>query len=154
MNAFLYLLLISSLVLTSCKPQSDEETNELLPADDAEEGDVEEETPEEDAEETAQYEDGTYTEMGTYISPAGPEQIEVTLELREGEVVGVNVVPQATNEVSVKLQGLFVAGIGAEVIGMPLEEVGPFSSVNGSSLTPKGFMDAVERIKEEASLDA
>ena len=103
------------------------------------------------AEETSQYEDGTYTAAGTYASPAGPESIAVKLTVKDGLVTSVAITPNASNDKSKNFQGLFSAGISAQVVGKSLDEIGGYSSVNGSSLTPKGFDEAVAAIKVQAS---
>ena len=47
------------------------------------------------------------------------------------------------------MQGNFKAGFSELVVGKPVDQVS-LSVVNGSSLTPKGFMDALAKIKAEA----
>lgn len=103
------------------------------------------------AEESSVYEDGTYSATGTYTSPAGPESIKVTLTVKDDVVTGVSVQPQASNEKSVNFQNLFATGISAQVVGKSLDEIGGFSSVNGSSLTPDGFDAALADIQAQAS---
>lgn len=100
------------------------------------------------AEESA-YQDGEYTVMGEYTSPGGPEQIEVSLTLENGVVVDAEVVPQATLPISQQMQNAFTGGYEEFVIGKSIDEV-ELTKVAGSSLTPKGFNDAVEKIKQEA----
>lgn len=96
------------------------------------------------------YVDGTYTKTGSYVSPAGPETVGVTLTIEGDLVTAVSIETYSSNDVSQKLQDMFAEGIGAKVTGVSLDEIGEFSSVNGSSLTPKGFQDALEQIKAEA----
>lgn len=55
----------------------------------------------------------------------------------------------ATDPNSKRFQGEFADGYKAQVIGKPIAEVF-LTKVSGSSLTPKGFNDAVEKIKSEA----
>jgi uncharacterized protein with FMN-binding domain len=98
------------------------------------------------------YEDGTYTASGAYASPAGPESIAVTLTVKDDTVSSVSIVKNATNEASVNYQGLFASGISAKVVGMSLDEIGNYSSINGSSLTPNGFDAALASIKADAAL--
>lgn len=97
----------------------------------------------------SKYQDGEYTVMGEYTSPGGPEEIEVTVQLENGVIVDSEVVPQATAPISVKMQNDFESGYEEQVIGKSLDEV-QVSKVAGSSLTPKGFNDALEKIKQEA----
>ncbi len=93
--------------------------------------------------------DGTYEAMGEYTSPAGPEKISVSLTLENGVVVDSTVVPQAVNPNSVKFQGIFTENYKAQVIGKKISEL-KLDKVSGSSLSPKGFNNAVEKITAEA----
>lgn len=107
-----------------------------------------------DSEETGAYRDGSYSAEGGYQSPAGPETVGVELAIADGVITAVTVTPQSENSVSAKLQGQLAAGIGDLVIGQPLETIEEFDAVNGSSLSPEGFQEAVEKIKEEAAQSA
>lgn len=102
-----------------------------------------------DAMMAADYKDGTYSAVGVYRSPAGGEQVDVTLTLKDGVVTDATFQGEATNPKSVMLQGKFGEGFKEEVVGKNIDELS-LSVVNGSSLTPLGFMDAVEKIKAEA----
>lgn len=95
------------------------------------------------------YKDGTYTAIGGYISPAGEETVEITLVVKNDVVISGTSVTKATNPVSVKLQNLFKDGFNEVVAGKSIDELS-LTVVNGSSLTPKGFMDALMKIKEQA----
>lgn len=99
--------------------------------------------------EESAYQNGEYTVMGAYTSPGGPEEIEVTLMLENGVIVDAKVVPQATLPISQQMQNAFSSGYEEFVIGRSIDEV-QLTKVSGSSLTPKGFNDAVEQIKQEA----
>lgn len=103
-------------------------------------------------EESSVYEDGTYTASGDYASPAGPESIAVTLTVKNDIVSSVSITKNATNETSINFQGLFAAGISGQVVGKSLDEIGNYSSVNGSSLTPNAFDAALASIKADAAL--
>lgn len=95
------------------------------------------------------YKDGTYSKQGTYQSHAGDESIEITLVLKSDTVSEVQIVSNAEHDVSKKMQGLFIAGINAEVVGKKINELS-VGKVNGSSLTGNGFNQALESIKSEA----
>ncbi len=97
----------------------------------------------------SQYADGEYSVMGEYTSPGGPEQIEVSVTLENDIIVDAEVVPQATLPISVKMQEAFTSGYEEFVIGKDIDEV-ELTKVAGSSLTPKGFNDALEKIKQES----
>lgn len=96
------------------------------------------------------YQDGTYSATGHYTSPAGAESVEVTLTLKDGVVTDAQFTGNATHPASKKWQGNFAAGFKDQVVGKKLDEI-KLGVVNGSSLAPKGFMDAVAQVKAEAS---
>lgn len=101
----------------------------------------------------SQFKDGTYSTTGSYISPAGAEEIAVTLTLKEDTVVSATVVGKATNPASIRWQQQFNAGYSAQVVGRLIEDIS-LNVVNGSSLTPKGFNEALIKIKSDASIAA
>jgi hypothetical protein len=93
--------------------------------------------------------DGTYTVTGGYQSPGGPETIGVTVSVANGVVTAVEVAPQAINDTSSRYQGQFAGGIAGEIVGKPLAEV-EVTRVAGSSLTGRGFNEALDQIRSEA----
>lgn len=95
------------------------------------------------------YEDGTYDALGSYTSPAGAEQVAVSVTLKNDIITSASFDGNSANPISQKLQGQFEAGFQAEVVGKSIDSVA-LTVVNGSSLTPKGFMDALAKIKVEA----
>lgn len=97
------------------------------------------------------YGDGTYTETGSYQSPAGPEEVGVTLTLEADVVSGVEVEPMPDNPTTTEYQGRFASGIADAVVGKKLDELS-VDKVAGSSLTSGGFNDAVDKIKSQAQL--
>lgn len=99
--------------------------------------------------EKSSYKDGTYEAVGNYTSPAQKEEIEVELTVKDGMVTEAVFNGKATNEVSIKMQGKFKEGFAEEVVGKKLDEIA-LTVVNGSSLTPKGFMDALTKVKQQA----
>ena len=103
------------------------------------------------AEVSAMYKDGTYTKTGTYKSPAGTENVEVTLTLAKDVVTDAVFKGLATNPGSVANQKKFADGFKGEVVGKSIDAIA-LTVVNGSSLSPKGFMDAVAQIKTEAHI--
>ena len=100
-----------------------------------------------------QYADGTYNATGHYVSPAGAESVDVTVTLEGGVVADAQFKGNATNPASVKNQGKFAAGFREQVVGKPIDQIS-LGVVNGSSLAPKGFMDALKQIKTEAQTAA
>lgn len=99
------------------------------------------------------YADGTYSSAGSYLSPAGREEIYVTLVLDGDSISDASVETRATNPTSRMMQGAFSQGFREQVVGKNIDEIS-LSVVNGSSLTPKGFMDALSEIKAEAQVSA
>lgn len=95
------------------------------------------------------YKDGTYTATGTYSSPAGTEHVEITLTIQNDTVATGSFVGKAQNPTSKKMQALFSEGFNSYVVGKKVDDI-TLKAVNGSSLTPKGFMDALTQIKVEA----
>lgn len=172
----LFLLIVSGVLFTACKSEvedadltlpSNEEVEEETGIDTNLDGNTEADEedsntttpssstttpPSNSAEESSVYEDGTYTASGTYTSPAGPESIAVTITVKDDVVSSVSITQNATHEASIKFQGLFSAGISGQVVGKSLADIGNYSSVNGSSLTPNGFDIALASIKAEAAL--
>lgn len=96
------------------------------------------------------YKDGTYTVVGNYTSPGGAEELGVTVTLKDGVITETSVEPKATRPNSVKFQGIFAENYKPLVEGKKIDEV-KLDKVSGSSLAPKGFNDALEKIKTEAA---
>lgn len=97
------------------------------------------------------YEDGEYTETGGYQSPAGPEEVGVTLTLESDVVTAVEVEPMPENPTTKVYQERFAGGISEAIVGRKLDDLS-VDKVAGSSLTSGGFNDAVDTIKSEARL--
>ena len=95
------------------------------------------------------YKDGTYTQDGAYMSPGGDESIGVKLTIKDGVVVDSEVTPHAERPMSQKFQGIFAENYKQLVVGKKIDDL-KLDKVSGSSLSPKGFNDAVEKIKAEA----
>lgn len=93
--------------------------------------------------------DGQYQATGSYKSPAGDEELGVTITIQDNIVTDASVDVVAENQVSIKMQTLFQEGFQEEVIGKNITEV-ELDKVNGSSLTSVGFNDAVDQIIEQA----
>lgn len=95
------------------------------------------------------YKDGTYAADGMYTSPAGEESVHVSFTLKNGVVESSTYQGTATLGKSQQYQEAFGMGYQEMVTGKMLDEIA-LDVVNGSSLTPKGFMDALLKIKVEA----
>ncbi len=96
------------------------------------------------------YSDGTYAATGEYRSPAGSEQVEVSLTLKDDTIVDATFAADSSSGRSKQYMAKFAEGFKEQVVGKSIDGLS-LGVVNGSSLTPKGFMDAVRNIKEQAS---
>jgi uncharacterized protein with FMN-binding domain len=96
------------------------------------------------------YKNGTYTATGSYSSPGGTQQIEVTLTLANDVVTAASAVGKATDGDAREFQSEFVANFKGQVVGKSIASLN-LGKVSGSSLTPKGFNSAVSAIKSQAS---
>lgn len=101
------------------------------------------------AEQAGAYKDGTYTAVGDYTSPGGAEQLGVTLTIANGVVTSSEVEVKATRPISKTRQTDFAENYKPQVEGKSIDEI-VLTKVSGSSLSPKGFNDAVEQIKQQA----
>ena len=95
------------------------------------------------------YKNGTYTASATYQTPEEPESLEITVTLDNNVVTDAIFNGQARDKTSREMQALFAEGFKEQVVGKPIDEIA-LTVVNGSSLTPKGFMDALQKVKQEA----
>lgn len=95
------------------------------------------------------YKDGEYMQTGSYKSPAGMEEIDVKIVLTKNIVTSAEVTPKAENPISKAKQNAFANGYKEMVVGKNITDLN-LVKVAGSSLTPKGFNDAVAKIKAVA----
>jgi hypothetical protein len=96
--------------------------------------------------------DGTYTVIGGYQSPADAaetETIVVTLSIIDGIITEAVVQPQASHPTSRRYQDQFAGGVAEKVVDKPLAEV-EVTRVAGSSLTGRGFNEALDQIRAQA----
>lgn len=98
---------------------------------------------------TRKYKDGAYSADGAYTSPAGQETVSVSFVIKDDIIVESEFFGNATNPASKRLQGQFADGFKQHVVGKSIDSIS-LTVVNGSSLTPKGFMDALLKIKSQA----
>ena len=95
------------------------------------------------------YKNGTYNEVGNYVSPGGPREVKVRVTLQNGVIADTEFEGLATDPTSQRFQGEFAENYESMVVGKSIDEV-ELSKVAGSSLTPIGFNDALEKIKAQA----
>jgi len=96
------------------------------------------------------YADGTYSALGGYQSPNGPETVGLSVTLANGVISAIEVTPGATGGTSQRYQSQFAEGIVAETVGKSLDELS-VGRVAGSSLTSGGFNEALKAIKADAN---
>jgi uncharacterized protein with FMN-binding domain len=97
----------------------------------------------------SQYKDGIYSAQGSYVSPGGPREIGLTITLENNVITDTTFEGNAEDPASKRFQGEFGDNYSPLIIGKNIDEV-TLTKVSGSSLTPKGFTDALEKIKTEA----
>lgn len=119
------------------------------PTDSATEGTPEATPAEGDTSTNSKYKDGTYSVKGVYTSPAGPEEFPVTITLAGDKITDATMTVNSENKGSVNFQTQFKDNFKEFVIGKNIDEV-VLTKVSGSSLTPKGFNDALAKVKTEA----
>ena len=95
------------------------------------------------------YKDGTYSATGVYVSPGGGDQIGVTLTLKNDIITDISVTPKPGDNTSARFESIFAANYKPMVLGKNIATV-QLSKVSGSSLTSRGFNDALNQIKAQA----
>ncbi len=95
------------------------------------------------------YADGIYEADGNYVSPGGPRDIGIKITLEDGVVTAAEFEGRATDATSKRFQGEFRDNFKSQVVGKNIDDL-DIKKVAGSSLSPIGFMDALEKIKVEA----
>lgn len=102
-----------------------------------------------DSTETSKYKDGTYSATGSYQSPGGPDQVGVSLTLKNDIITDITVTAMPGDKMSADYQQKFISGYKALVVGKDIDSLN-ISVVSGSSLTSGGFNDAINQIKAQA----
>ena len=100
---------------------------------------------------SAAYKNGTYELDSSYNTPGGLETIGVKVVLENVLLKEVVITPKAKSPDAKKYQGRFVSGYQSEVVGKNIDELN-LDRVSGSSLTPKAFNEALEKIKQQAKV--
>lgn len=95
------------------------------------------------------YKDGTFTAQGHYDTHAGPEEITITLTLKDGIVTDSQFQGTPAARMSQRFMDMFANNYKPMVIGKKINEL-HLDKISGSSLTPIGFNNALEKIKQEA----
>ena len=95
----------------------------------------------------SKYTDGEYTVEGVY---GGSKSIIVKATLADDKIKHVEVTPNTTISMSLKLQKSFAQAVPDVVVGKPIDEI-HLDKLAGSSRTTQGFNDALEKIKAKAA---
>lgn len=96
-----------------------------------------------------EFKDGTYTAVGSYISPGGDEKLSVTVTLKDDVITAASMIPEPVSSEGQHFQGLFAANFQSLVVGKNITDV-HLSEVSGSSLTSGGFNEALQEIETQA----
>ena len=95
------------------------------------------------------YKDGSYSSLGTYISPGGHETLKVTLTLSNQIITALDVTSVMVDPTAAGYEADFEAGVNAVVVGRNIASI-HVGAVGGSSLTSLGFNSALANIKAQA----
>lgn len=103
--------------------------------------------------ENAKYKDGTYEATGNYVSPGGPREVDISVVIDGDVVMDATFTGSSTDAPSKRFQGEFRDNFKQMVVGKRIDDL-TITKVAGSSLTPIGFTDALEKIKVQAAAGA
>lgn len=95
------------------------------------------------------YKNGTYSAVGSYMSPGGYDEIGITLTLSGDIVTSVSATNMAGDGTSSRYMDRFISGFQPYVVGQNIASI-YLTKVSGASLTPRGFNDALNKIKTQA----
>jgi uncharacterized protein with FMN-binding domain len=95
------------------------------------------------------YRDGRYKATGWYGS--APSHHDVTLTITNDTITDVEITTPAENETSLGYQQRFAEALPRAVIGRPIDELN-VDRLAGSSGSSQGFMDALNKIRTQASI--
>lgn len=96
------------------------------------------------------YRDGEYSATGSYNTPGGEQSIGVTVTLSNSVITALTIDNDHTTGPSKQFQDQFKSGIDELVIGKNINDL-DVSKVSGSSLTSRGFNQAIAEIQGEAA---
>ena len=95
------------------------------------------------------FKDGTYTAIGSYDTPGGPESLTVSVTLKDGKITDTTASASGNDHESQEYQQRFVSGYKELILGKKITDVS-LSRVSGSSLTSQGFNRAIQDIENQA----
>jgi|GEM_PF-2932529 len=101
---------------------------------------------------TMVYQDGQYAAVGQYLSPGGRESLEVRISIKNDSIDSYNIAIKEANQTSQLYADFFNEGIDGKINGQKIDSLSSsnINVVNGSSLTSKGFLEALNAIKNKA----
>ena len=95
------------------------------------------------------YKDGSYSSLGSYISPGGNETLRVTLTLSNDIITSLDVTSVMVDPTAAGYEADFEGGVNAVVVGRNIASI-HVGAIGGSSLTSQGFNSALANIKAQA----
>lgn len=95
------------------------------------------------------YRDGSYSSLGSYLSPGGHETLKVTLTLSNQVITALDMTSVMVDPTAAGYEADFEAGVNAIVVGRGIATI-HVGAVGGSSLTGLGFNSALANIKAQA----
>ena len=96
------------------------------------------------------YKEGSYSATGQYQSPGGGQEIKIRITLgNDGTITDTSAEGDDKSSDSRFYQSSFISKYKDKVVGKNIDEV-KLDRVGASSLTPIGFNNALEDIKQEA----
>jgi uncharacterized protein with FMN-binding domain len=96
------------------------------------------------------YKDGSYNLLQSYFSPAGKENIDVTVTLKNGVVSAVVVKNGSNDSTSSNYQNRFISKVQS-VVGQNIADLN-VGVLSGSSLTSGAFNNALNTIRQRAKM--
>ncbi len=99
---------------------------------------------------TGSFKAGTYEATGSYTNPGGSSDINISVTIDgTGTITATEATEGTSNRESQEYQQKFISGYKSQVVGKKITDV-QLSRVSGSSLTSKGFNDAIAQIEKKA----
>ncbi len=99
------------------------------------------------------FKDGSYNASGSYFAPSGYETIGVQIGVSKGIISSVSITPDSNDFQSLRYQQRFMDGLNSLVVGKSLDQAYIYGRVNGASLTPLGFNNALDQIIQQSKIN-
>lgn len=96
------------------------------------------------------YKNGSYSTSVSYRVPSGVYEMGVDLSIQDDIITGVFIKKPAQREENSEVyQSSFEQNINSEAIGKKIQDIN-LTRIGTSSITTKGFMEAVKKIQDQA----